>query len=135
MGRKEDDKRYQEFLQEPDQEKYLRDKVLRPGVIHEIHLNKDAEQDPADFSDYYTKDEIDALFAALSILPACLTTLARHNFLMYDEFDECWKNQLLDQDFEDSINYTCTTMWEALCALIRIEDSIAGWGITIGDAI
>ncbi len=135
MGRKQDDDEYQEFLREPDKEKDFRDKVLRPGVVHEIHLHEDTEPDPPDLSDYYTKEEIDPLFEALSVLSTCLTTLARHNFLMYDEVNNCWKNQLLDMDFEDSINYTCTNMWQALCALIRIEDSISGEGITIEDSI
>ncbi|HEC60731.1 hypothetical protein LCGC14_0461080 [marine sediment metagenome] len=136
MGRKEDDDKYQEFLQEPDKEKDFRDKVLRPGVVHDIHLHGDTEPDPIDLSGYYTKAEVDALLAALTApLPTCLTTLARHNFLMYDEVEECWKNQLMDLDFEDSIDYTCTTMFEALVALIRIEDSYAGNTITVEDSI
>ena len=136
MGRKEDDDKYQEFLREPDEEKEFRDKVLRPGVVHGIHLNRDAESDPIDLTNYYTKAQIDALLAALSGgLPTCFTTLARHNFLMYDEIDECWKNQLMDLDFEDSGDYTVTNMWEALIALIRIEDSLAGEGLILEDAL
>lgn len=135
MGRREDDDKYQEFLREPDEEKKFRDKVLKPGVVHEIHMAEDA-LDPADLSNYYTKTQIDALLAALPTpLSTCLTALARHDFLMYDEVNECWKNQLLDMDFEDSVDYTCTNMWEALSALIRIEDSLFGEGLTIEDAL
>ena len=135
-NRKLEHDRYREFLSEPDEEKKFRDKVLKPGVVHEIHLSEDASPDPTDLSNYYTKTQIDALLSGLTApLSTCFTALARHNFLMYDEVNECWKNQLLDMDFEDSINYTCANMWEALCALIRIEDSISGEGITIEDAI
>ncbi len=125
---------YKKFIQEGNLEAGFRDKVLNPGVVHEIHLAEDAKN-IADFSDYYTKDEINALLAALGVLPTCLSSLARHNFLMYDETNLCWKNQLLDMDFEDSISYAVTDMWQALFALIRLEDSLDGAGLTIEDSI
>ena len=125
---------YEDFLQEGDQEKGLRDKVLKRGVVHEIHLAEDAAG-VVDLSNYYTKAEVDALLAALGILPTCLTSLIRHDFLMYDEVNGCWKNQLMDMDFEDTIDYTCTNLWMALNALIRIEDSYAGDGIIIEDSL
>lgn len=139
MGRKEDDDKYQEFLREPDEEKEFRDKVLRPGVVHGIHLNRDAEDaesDPIDLTNYYTKAQIDALFAAFSGgLPTCFTDLVRHDFLVYDEINECWKNMVFELDFEDSIDYTVTNMWGALIALIRIEDTLAGGGLILEDTL
>lgn len=60
--RKREEDRYREFLQEPDREKEFRDKVLKPGVVHEIHLAGDTAED---FSNYYTKAEIDVLIEAL----------------------------------------------------------------------
>jgi len=134
--RLKESKKYLNFLLENDNEKEKRDEVIRPGVIHRIHLNEDAQTDDPDLSDYYTKTEIDALLLSVTgALPTCLTSLARHSFLMYDEVDECWKNQLLDLDFEDSINYECSNMWEALAALIRIEDSLAGNTIIVEDSL
>lgn len=129
-----DNKDYEEFLQEADLEKATRDKVLKRGVVHEIHLAEDAEG-IVDLSNYYTKSEVDALLAALGILPACVSSPIRHDFLMYDEINECWKNQLLDMDFEDTIDYTVTNMWMALIALIRIEDDLGGDGLIVEDAL
>lgn len=128
-----DRKDFEAFLQEGDREKELRDKVLKRGMVHEIHLAKDASSSIVE--DYYTKSEVDALLAALGILPACASSPIRHDFLMYDEVNKCWKDQLLDMDFEDTIDYTCTNIWQALGALIRIEDSYAGDGIIIEDAL
>lgn len=133
--RKKEEILYEDFLEEPDEEKKFRDKVLKPGVVHRIHLAGDTVPDTTDLSNYYTKAEINTLLAALGVLTTCFVSLDRHNFLMYDEINSCWKNQPLDMDFEDSINYTCTNMWQALCALIRIEDSYFGEGITIEDSL
>jgi len=128
---------YQKFLEEPNEEKKLRAKVLQPGSVKAIHLYEGAAPapTPTDLSDYYTKAQVDALLAALGILPACVSSPIRHNFLMYDEVNKCWKNQFLEMDFEDTIDYTCTNLWMALNALIRIEDSYAGDGIIIEDAL
>jgi len=128
------DKKYREFLERGSQEKILRDKVLKPGVVHEIHLAEDVEN-TIDLSDYYTKSEVTALLAALGVLSTCSPSPGRHDFLMYDELNECWKDQLLDMDFEDTIDYTVTNIWQALGALIRFEDSLVGACLTIEDSI
>lgn len=127
-------KKYDDFLREGNLEAYFRDKVLKPGVVHKIHMAEDAEN-IIDFSNYYTKAEIDALFAALGVLATCLSSPDRHNFLMYDAVNECWKNQLLDIDFEDTIDFTVSNIWQALTALIRTEDTLAGAGLIIEDSI
>lgn len=57
-GLMNDKRDYEDFLQEGDQEKGLRDKVLKRGVVHEIHMAEDS------VGNYYTKTEIDALLAA-----------------------------------------------------------------------
>jgi len=126
---------YREFLDEPNKEKEFRDVVLKPGVVKAIHLYEGAGGTDVDLSNYYTKAQIDAIIAALGVLDTCISTPIRHDFLMYDEVNLCWKNQFLEMDFEDTIDYTCTNLWMALNALIRFEDSYTGDGITIEDAL
>ena len=150
-----DRKSYEDFLQEADKEKSIRDKVLKRGVVHEIHMAEDsvsnyytqaeinalfalyytkAEID-AIIALHYTKAEIDAIIAALGGLDTCISTPIRHDFLMYDGVNLCWKNQFLEMDFEDTIDYTCTNLWMAINALIRFEDSYTGDGIIIEDTL
>ncbi len=60
---------------------------------------------------------------------------ARHDFLMYDPITSRWISFEMDMDFEDSIDYEVSNMWEALTALIRIEDSLDGEGLIIEDEL
>ena len=126
---------YRKFLDEKNQEKEFRDKVLQPGSVKAIHLYEGVGGTDTDLSDYYTKAQVDALLAALGILSTCVSSPVRHDFLMYDEVNLCWKNQFLEMDFEDTIDYTCTNLWMAINALIRFEDSYTGDGIIIEDAL
>ena len=64
-----------------------------------------------------------------------LTAPGRHHFLMYDPVAAEWINFELDLDFEDWLDYTFTNIWEALTALIRIEDGVLAGGITIEDEL
>ena len=64
-----------------------------------------------------------------------LTAPGRHHFLMYDPVAVEWINFELDLDFEDWLDYTFTNIWEALTALIRIEDGVLAGGIIIEDAL
>lgn len=142
--RKREEDRYLNFLQEPEREKEFRDKVLKPGVVHPIHLSRqskttiewaDIQNKPA----LYTQAEIDALLAARDelseLLDVSISSPVRHNFLMYDESTDKWINNLLDMDFEDSIEFTCTNIFQALAALIRIEDSLTGDTIIVEDSL
>jgi len=93
--RKKDDELYRRFINEPEEEKRFRDRVLKPGAVHDIHLNEDAEPEPTDLSDYYTKDEIEALLAALSVytkqeVDDLLAALSFELFLaVWDDEYEC----------------------------------------------
>ena len=59
----------------------------------------------------------------------------RHDVLIYNEETNLWENHLLDLDFEDSIDYAVADIWQALTALIRLEDDLAGDGLIIEDSL
>ena len=80
-------------------------------------------------------EEGDATATLAGLTDVNLTAPGRHHFLMYDPVAAEWINFELDLDFEDDVSYTVSNMWEALVALIRIEDSLDGEGLEIIDAL
>lgn len=134
--RSKEDTDYAAFVQQPKQDEKSRSEVLKPGKVKPIHIDDRAKQFMGVEWDnilnkpcLYTCDEVDALlasFALSSLSDVCVSSPGRHDFLMYDEENDCWKNYGLSQDFEDIDPSQITDFHTLSMAFIRIEDALTG---------
>lgn len=146
-GRDKENLDYADFLREPDEERYLRSKVLKPGKVQPIHLSERVSEDIAvlwaniqNKPSLYTQAEVDALLAAqlagiIAFLDAqdelselndvTLSSPSRDDFLRHDGVD--WKNYGLNLDFDEGvIGETIGDFWQLLKKLVKIEDAFDG---------
>lgn len=131
--RSKEDADYASFVQETKKEQEYRSRVLKAGKVKPIHIDDRFKQ----FANVewdnilnkpclYTCDEVEALLSAYARITTCISGADRHDFLMYDEEDECWTNYNLSQDFEDVDPSQITDFHTMMMALVRIEDALTG---------